>query len=133
MLDAITNDGIFWEDRDRLLEELTTQFGFNKQELESRNTQDIADLLNCIFSFTTGRPVGSGQKNLIEVINTFLYAKRHHPYARMMKTVLKQTSNGEILQRDSVKTKFQDALRTEQETRQTFVGKMIVQLFQELF
>jgi len=132
-LKATTNDGIFWEDRDRLQEELATQFGHSKQEVESLNIQDFAELLNCILSFVTGRPVGSDQKNLIEVINTFLYSKRHHRYASMMKKVLKQTKHGYILHRDSVKSKFENAFQTEQETRHTIVGRLVVQLFQELF
>jgi len=132
-LEATTNNGIYWEDRDRLQEEFVIQFGLNKEEVESLNIQDFSALLNCILSFVTGRPVGSDQKNLIEVINTFLHSKRHHRYARMMKKVLKQTNHGEILQRDSVKAKFENALQTEQETRQTNVGRLVVQLFQELF
>ncbi|WP_222872650.1 hypothetical protein [Hankyongella ginsenosidimutans] len=94
---------------------------------------DMGALLNAIMSFVEGKPVGSAQRNLSEVINTFLSSERRHRFARIMRKVISVTTEPEILDKPSVVTKFARAMEDAQDAPDSMVGKAALLLFPSCF
>jgi hypothetical protein len=94
---------------------------------------DIGALLNAIMSFVEGKPVGSAQKNLTEVINTFLASERRFRFARIMRKVVAVTGISEILDKPSVAAKFSRAMEDAQDGPDSLTGRVGLLLFPELF
>jgi hypothetical protein len=51
----------------------------------------------------------------------------------MMTSIMRNTKNDALLGRDSVNSKLKNARQEAQETRESTVGHMIINLFPELF
>jgi hypothetical protein len=75
-LGATTTAGTPWPARRDLHFELAGKFPDAEVDATYLDEMDVGALLNAILSFITGRPVGSAQRNLAELINTFLSSDR---------------------------------------------------------
>jgi len=132
-LAATTNDGTPWPARRDLLVELAGNLPNTEINATSLDEMDLGALLNAVLSFTTGRPVGSAQRNLVELINTFLSSDRRHRFARIMRKVISVTEGADLLEKTSVATKFGHALQSAQDEPNSLSGKVVLLLFPELF
>lgn len=122
-----------WIEQAPLVEELMDVFGIEDQSTYAFAESGIVDIVNCTLSFYENHPVGSDQKNLIEVLNTFFHAESRHPYVRLIERVARVAGNQEILERDSVRRKLEHARRSSRQAGQTStIGRMTLTLFPEL-
>ncbi len=63
-------------ERDTLLTELIENLKLTDVDRRALEDLDVESLIDCLLSLLDGHPVGSRQRNLVEVLNTFLYAER---------------------------------------------------------
>lgn len=132
-LAATTPRGTPWPARNALLAELAEKFADNSIDASTLEETDIGALISAILSFVEGKPVGSAQKNLTEVINTFLASERRFRFARIMRKVIAVTGLPEILDKSSVAAKFSRATEDDQDGPESLTGKVVLLLFSELF
>ncbi|NJO54794.1 MAG: hypothetical protein HC829_08105 [Bacteroidales bacterium] len=132
-LTATTASGTLWPARDKLLDDLAEKLGVHCVSGVELGAADIDRLLNVIFSFVSGKPTGSAQRNLTEVINTFLSSERRHRYARLLRKVITVTAGPEFLEKKSVKDKFEVAEGHAQDDPTSISGRIALLLFPELF
>ncbi len=132
-LEATVPGGTRWSARKVLLVELAERIEGHRVDWASLEELDIEALLNAILSFVAGKPVGSAQRNLTEVINTLLSSERRYRFARIMRKVLSVSGGAELLAKQSVAGKFERALKESQDQPESIVGKVVLLLFPELF
>lgn len=132
-LKATSGIGTPQPDRGVLLNEIAEKVGMEGIDRKILEEADFDHLLNCILSFVSNHPIGSGQQNLVEVINTFLMVPRRHGFARLMRKVLVSTGHSELLLRPSVQKKFEIADQEIQDDHKTITGRVALKLFPELF
>ncbi|MFT4089950.1 MAG: hypothetical protein QM645_04405, partial [Asticcacaulis sp.] len=103
--------------------------------LRVRQTRDrpIDSLINCLLSLLDGHPVGSRQKNLVEVLNTFLNVERRHRFARLVRRFSELADRKEILETKSVQRKLEVALNEKQDDPESLTGRIALALFPEAF
>lgn len=132
-IDSTTNRGTPWKIRRELLVEISRNTNINGISEEMLDELDIGSFINVILSLVLNKPIGSSQKNVIEIVNTFLSSKRRYRFAKILKGVIEKTNNSKILERQTVLKKFQSAEIVEQDTRHDVAGKIVLKLFPELF
>lgn len=132
-LAATSEIGTQWPERLTLLSELAQRVNMDGVDGEALNEADFESLLNCILSFTLRRPIGSRQRNLVEVINTFLTTDRRHGFARLMRKVVLMTEGEAFFERKSVFEKFTVAGQEIQDGPESITGRVALMLFPELF
>jgi Family of unknown function (DUF6035) len=71
--------------------------------------EDATALIDCLLSLELGRPIGSKQRNLVEVANTFLHREERHRYSKIFRHAAQISENGELLNRPSVRAKLEAA------------------------
>lgn len=116
-----------------MLEELAAWLAIpdiGRRELEIADTDD---LINCLLSLVDGRPVGSRQKNLTELLNTFLGVERRHRFARLIRRFAERCDRGEVLAIRSVYSKLVNALETPQDDPESLTGRIALRLFPDVF
>ena len=132
-LGATVPGGTQWPTRKILLAELADRVDGHQVDWAALDEADIGSLLNAILSFVERKPIGSAQRNLTEVINTFLSSERRYRFARIMRKVVSVTVGAEFLDKPSVLAKFKGALQESQDTPESMAGKVAILLFPELF
>jgi hypothetical protein len=132
-LEATTSQGTPWPARKTLLSELAEKIAGDAVDASTLEETDIGALINAILSFAEGKPVGSAQKNLTEVINTFLASERRFRFARIMRKVITVTGTPDILEKPSVVAKFSGAMEDAQDGPDSLTGKVGLLLFPDLF
>jgi hypothetical protein len=131
---AATSDcGTRWPEREALLSELVSNLSLADSDYRSLEEADIDALINCLLSLLDGHPVGSRQRNLVEVLNTFLNVERRHRFARLIRRFSELTGRQEELETKSVRDKIVTALKTVQDDPQSVAGRIAVALFPEIF
>jgi len=132
-LAGTTHGGTPWPIRRDLLVELADELQDDEIDATSLEELDIGALLNAILSFVSGQPVGSAQRNLTELINTFLSSERRHRFARVMRKIISVTVGADLLEKPSVAAKFATALQSAQDEPESVTGNVALLLFPELF
>ncbi|SDD06371.1 hypothetical protein SAMN05216337_100774 [Bradyrhizobium brasilense] len=132
-LAATTVHGTPWAARKELYSELAEKLGDDSIDASMLEETDIGALLNAILSFVEGKPVGSRQGNLTELINTFLASERRFRFARIMRKVITVTGTSELLDKPSVAAKFSRAMQDAQDGPESHTGRVALLLFSELF
>lgn len=132
-LAGTTHGGTPWPIRRDLLIELAEELQDDEIDATSLEELDIGALLNAILSFVSGQPVGSAQRNLTELINTFLSSERRHRFARVMRKIISVTVGAELLEKPSVSAKFTLAQQSAQDEPESVTGNVALLLFPELF
>jgi len=131
---AATGDhGTRWPERETLLAELVTKLSLGDTDSYALEEADIDSLINCLLSLLDGHPVGSQQKNLVEVLNTFFYAGRRHRYARLVRRFAELAGRSEALKARSVQAKLATALAVRQDDPQSIIGRIALGLFPDMF
>lgn len=125
--------GTPWPARRTLLAELVTELALSDTDSRGLDEADIDSLINCLLSLLDGRPVGSRQKNLVELLNTFLNVERRHRFARLIHRFTELTGRNDILEFRSVQTKFAAALNSPQDDPQSTTGRIALSLFPGVF
>lgn len=130
---AATGDhGTQWPDREGLLEQLADKLaiaGIGRRELEDA---DSDDLINCLLSLVDGKPVGSRQKNLVELLNTFLGVERRYRFARLLLRFADRCDRHEALNVTSVRAKLDRARATSQDDPDSLTGQIALRLFPDV-
>lgn len=121
----------YYDVRRRQWAELAGRIGLGCLTEFDEETEHLIALVNCLLSLELGRPVASRQKNLAEVMNTFLYAESRHPYARIFEYVAKVTGNGVLLERPSVRQKLHTAKAVAQAGKESPAAHIVRVLFPE--
>lgn len=132
-LEATTPQGTPWPARKTLLSELAEKLADDAIDASTLEETDIGALINAILSFAEGKPVGSAQKNLTEVINTFLASERRFRFARIMRKVITVTGTPDILEKPSVVAKLSGAIEDAQDGPDSLTGRVGLLLFPDLF
>lgn len=130
---ATTAHGTPWTARKELYGELAEKLGDDSIDASMLEEADVGALLNAMLSFVEGKPVGSAQRNLTEVINTFLASERRFRFARIMRKVITVTGVSDILDKPSVAAKFSRAMDEAQDGPESLTGRVGLLLFSELF
>jgi hypothetical protein len=91
--------------------------------------QDITALLNCLLSLGYSRPIGSRQRNVVEVINSFLNSPRRHRYAEFLRRAILSSKNASLLDRESVRESLSKASQVSQEDQSSSLAKLLAVLF----
>jgi len=130
---ATSEYGTPWPARGTLLAELATKLALPEIDNHGLEEADIDSLINCLLSLLDDRPVGSRQKNLAEVLNTFLNVERRHRFARLLRRFAGLTNRADILEIKSVQNKFAVALGSHQDDPQSVTGRVALGLFPEVF
>lgn len=120
-------------ERGTLLAELAEKLSLIDVDDRTLEEADIDSLINCLLSLLDGYPVGSRQKNLVEVLNTFLNVERRHRFARLIRRFAELVDRRDILETKSVQSKLAVALRAAQDDPQSLTGRIALALFPEAF
>jgi hypothetical protein len=120
-------------ERGTLLAELADKLSLIDVDDRTLEEADIDSLINCLLSLLDGHPVGSRQKNLVEVLNTFLNVERRHRFARLVRRFAELAGRKEILETKSVQRKLEVALNEKQDDPQSLTGRIALALFPEAF
>lgn len=131
---AATGDyGTRWPEREALLTELVSRLSLVGSDNRTLEEADIDALINCLLSLLDGHPVGSRQKKLVEVLNTFLNVERRHRLARLIRRFSELTGRNEEMGMKSVRDKIATALKAVQDDPDSLAGRIAVALFPETF
>ena len=120
-------------ERGALLAELACKLSLIDVDDRTLEEADIDSLINCLLSLLDGHPVGSRQKNLVEVLNTFLNVERRHRFARLVRRFAELADRKDILEAKSVQRKLAVALNEKQDDPQSLTGRIALALFPEAF
>ncbi|WLR99230.1 DUF6035 family protein [Shinella sumterensis] len=120
-------------ERGELLAELAYKLSLIDVDDRTLEEGDIDSLINCLLSLLDGHPVGSRQKNLVEVLNTFLNVERRHRFARLIRRFAELAGRKDTLETKSVQSKVAIALKAEQDDPQSLTGRIALTLFPEAF
>lgn len=132
-LTAMTVRTASWHISREMLGELAKKLNDQKINETYLEEKDTVPLLNTILSFISNQPVGSAQKNLTEVINTFLWSERRYRFARVMRKVISVTVGIKFIEKSSVAAKFSLAEQSPQDGPDSLTGEIALLLFPELF
>ncbi|MGV0819929.1 DUF6035 family protein [Martelella sp. AMO21009] len=130
---ATGNHALQWPERGMLLSELIENLTLENVDGRALEDLGVDALISCLLSLLDGHPVGSQQKNLVEVLNTFLYASRRHRYARLVRRFAELTGQTVVLKTPSVQAKLAAALATPQDDPQSLTGRIALGLFPQVF
>ena len=131
---AATGDhGTQWPEREGLLEELAARLALPEIRRRELEDADSDDLINCLLSLVDGQPVGSRQRNLTELLNTFLGVERRHRFARLVRRFAERCGRGEVLAVRSVHSKLRHALEAPQDDPDSLTGRIALKLFPDVF
>lgn len=122
-----------WREREALLTELAEKVSHVSDDWRALEEADIGSLINCLLTLLDGHPVGSQQKNLVEVLNTFFYAERRQRYARLVRRFAELTGRSDALKTPSVQAKLTIALNVMQDGPQSVAGCVALRLFPHIF
>lgn len=132
-LAATDERGTHWRERRALISELNERLLLAEADERELEDAGIEAVINCLLSLREGHPIGSRQKNLIEVLNTFLYAEGRHRYARIARRFAELTGNSDSLMTSGVQKKLGFALSTPQDDPQSVIGRIVLGLFPQIF
>lgn len=130
---ATGDHGTQWPERGGLLADLAAHLampGLGPRELEDADTDS---LINCLLSIVAGQPIGSRQKNLIELMNTFFGVERRYRFARLVKRFAELADRHDVLQATSVRKKLERALIEPQDDPGSPTGRIALDLFPDVF
>lgn len=130
---ATGEHGTPWPERGTLLAELADKLSLTEVDDHTLEEADIDSLINCLLSLLDGHPMGSRQKNLVEVLNTFLSVERRHRFARLIRRFAELAGRKDILETRSVQSKLAIALKAGQDDPQSLTGRIALALFPEAF
>lgn len=131
---AVTGDhGTQWPEREGLLEELAARLALPNIDRRELEDADADGLINCLLSLFDGQPVGSRQKNLTELLNTFLGVERRHRFARLVRRFAERCDRADVLAIRSVQTKIERAFESQQDGPETLTGRIALTLFPAVF
>jgi hypothetical protein len=130
---ALGEKGTKWKERELLFSELAAKVKVPKHEISELHALDVDALINCMLSLVDGRPVGSRQQNLVEVLNSFLNVERRQRYLRLIRTFAQLTNREALFDVESVRRKVIQAREIAQDDRQSVSGKIALALFPEIF
>lgn len=120
------------ESRRALLTELIGYLGLSESTWRNFDDLQMAPLINLLLSFSEGRPIGSKQSNLVEMLNTFFHIHERRPYARLVTRIAKVTGHRSALEKDSVAQKLKAAMSLTQAGQTSLAGQVAWALFPEL-
>ncbi len=130
---ATGDHGTQWPERGGLFADLAAHLampGLGPRELEDADTDS---LINCLLSIVAGQPIGSRQKNLIELMNTFFGVERRYRFARLVKRFAELADRHDVLQATSVRKKLERALIEPQDDPGSPTGRIALDLFPDVF
>lgn len=130
--DALGEKGTKWKEREALFGELVAKVEV-PCDVDELHALDVDALINCMLSLLDGRPVGSRQQNLVEVLNSFLNVDRRQRYVRLIRSFARLTNRQGLLEIESVRNKIVKARAVAQDDRQSVSGKIALALFPEMF
>lgn len=100
--------------------------------LDDEAEADLAiDVINLAVSFDNGHPIASRQRNLIELLTTFLSSTKRHPYGRLAQRIAVASGRADLLDRPAIKKKLSAAFLVQQRGGQSPAAKIISALFPE--
>ncbi|QJB69787.1 DUF6035 family protein [Parasphingorhabdus halotolerans] len=122
--------GSIYRDRIELWESLIGKYDLdtNADDLE-QNHYGLIYLLNLLLSIERKMLVGTKQKNLTEVLNTFFSTESRQPFARIAEYFLKKANEGSYLTIQSTQQKLNEARQTEQIDKTSLEAKIVRVLF----
>lgn len=120
-------------EREPLLTELAEKLAVRDIGLEELEEAGADDLINCLLSLLDGHPVGSRQKNLVELLNTFLSVERRHRFARVVRRFAELCGRQQELSAISVQKKISAAMMSPQDDPSSLTGLIALKLFPETF
>lgn len=122
--------GSKWPDRKVLWAELLENMGFEMETTDFESDHPgLESLLNLLISIESGAIIGSRQKSLTEMLNTFLYASDRQQFAMIVRYVLQRTDNVALMTVPSTTKKFSDAMQTKQADKNSLEARIIRFLF----
>ncbi|MCC7038287.1 MAG: hypothetical protein IT560_13430 [Alphaproteobacteria bacterium] len=130
-LQVVTADGIPWNHQEALLTEaaLKTTHGlwtFNTIEYEA-----LTRVINFIFSFEKGHPIGTKEANLFAYTNTFLSSASRNQYANIVENCAVTFNRSNIIEKDTVYKKLQLAKNSPQLGKETLESKILIEIFSD--
>lgn len=128
-----TESGMAYEDRIELLATMVKHLRAPDVTVRSLEDEDVEDLINCLLSISDGRPIASRQKNLHELLNTFLMVPRRQRLAQLITAFCSNLDRSELLTVPSVGSKIAIAMKGQQDTRRSVAGLVALALFPEVF
>lgn len=105
--------------------------GFIRLVEEYKESFLLVDIVNLAISFDVGHPIASGQKNLVELMVTFLSVERRWPYAQLAQRIAIASGHSDILDRTVIKKKLETAIKSEQLGGKSPASAVISILFPE--
>jgi hypothetical protein len=129
---ALGEKGTKWKEREALFSELVAKSEL-PGDVNELHALDVDALINCMLSLVDGRPVGSRQQNLVEVLNSFLNVERRQRYVRLIRTFARLTNKDAVFEVASVRNKIAKACAIAQDDRQSVSGKIALGLFPQIF
>lgn len=129
---ALGEKGTKWKEREALFSELVAKLEL-PGDVNELHALDVDALINCMLSLVDGRPVGSRQQNLVEVLNSFLNVERRQRYVRLIRTFARLTNKEAVFEVESVRNKIVKARAVAQDDRQSVSGKIALALFPQIF
>jgi hypothetical protein len=134
-LAATDERGTAYPENQRLLAELANRVTLDDPTGERLRAEDAESVINCLLSLRDGRPVGTAQSNLRELLNTFFAAPSRHRYARLVDKFARLVGQEGLLGVPSIANKMEAAKRTApaQAGQRSNVGCVALALFPNVF
>ena len=129
----LSDHGLSYTARMDLFEEIADRLSKYGITVELLEDSDADDLINLLLSLIDGHPVASRQRNLQELLNTFLMAPRRYRLAQLVSAVCERLGRTDLMTATSVRTKMRQALASKQDTRSSIAGRIALTVFPDLF
>lgn len=130
---AAPADGMSQASRRSLLCELADHLEMDDNGVQLLERFDVPAIVSAVLSLIDGKPVGSRQKENVELINTFLGPNRRRKYGRLLKHFMRAFPEQRLLERPSVQAALAQAFQVEQVDRTHLAGYVALALFPEYF
>lgn len=119
------------EDCKRLWAELSDHLRESGLQVEDSIDWNVVSLISLLISLERGMPINSRQKNVTEMLHTFLTTSDRKPMARIVEFAIKATHNGALLDRLKTKQFLSLAIEQPQVPKSSVAAKIVRQLFPE--
>ena len=115
----------------RLWAEIQQKLSQPLSEDEASTDWEVVSMISLLISLEHGVPVNSQQKNLTEMLHTFLTTKRRKPMARIVAFAIGATKNSSLLERQKTKELLSLALVERQVSKSSLAARVVRLLFPE--
>ena len=121
--------GSIWRDRKYLYSEIINSLGLDVSDTDLSLNSELHHLLTLLLSLERGAVIGTRQRNLTEMLHTFLATAARQPYARIVEHAVHKSGNDALLLRQKTRDLLAAAKATTQVEKHSVEARIVRALF----